>query len=105
MKINKQQYIDQIRSNTVYPTYRRFVEILTVVGYVLAGLFTLITLLGSLEAFREGQYLEGFEFFVGALIGGVIIVFISRLWKEAALLLADIADSVTDANSRFSFGQ
>jgi hypothetical protein len=42
MKTNKQRYIDQIRSNTAYPTYRTFVGILTILGYVFAGLIVLV---------------------------------------------------------------
>ena len=105
MKNGKQRYIEQIRTNTVYPTYRRFVGILTILGYVLAGLLVLITLLASIEAFSVGQYREGFTFFVGSVIAAVIIIFASRLLKEAALIFADIADSITDANSKTSYGQ
>jgi hypothetical protein len=43
---------------------------------------------------------------VGIIIGGAIfsgLIFLgARFWKEAALILADIGDSITDANSRTS---
>ena len=105
MKNDKQRYIDQIRINTAYPTFRRFAGILMIIGYVSAGVLALITLLGSIEAFSERQYREGFSFIVGAVIAAVIIVSASRLLKEAALIFADIADSITDANSKTSYGQ
>jgi len=105
MKTNKQQYIDQVRSNTVYPTYRRFVGIIMILGYVLAGLLVLIALLALIEEIGVGQYRQGFAFFVGSVMAAVIIVFASRLLKEAALIFADIADSITDANSKASYRQ
>ena len=100
METRKQQYIDQIRTNTAYPNYRRFVGIVAILGYVLAGLLVLITLLAFIEAISEGSYREGFTFFIGSIIVAIIIVFVSRLLKEAALIFSDIADSVTDANSK-----
>ena len=105
MKNGKQRYIDQIRINTAYPTYRRFAGILMIIGYVLAGLLVLVALLGLFEDVSVGQYREGFTFFIGSVIAAVIIIFASRLLKEAALIFADIADSITDANSRMSYGQ
>ena len=48
METRKQQYIDQIRTNTAYPNYRRFVGIVSILGYVLVGMLVLITLLASI---------------------------------------------------------
>ena len=105
MKNGKQRYIEQIRTNTAYPTYRRFVGILTILGYVLAGLLVLIAFLGSVEGFSVGEYLDAIAVSVGSVVVAVIIVFLSRLLKEAALIFADIADSITDASSKISYGQ
>ena len=105
MKNGKQRYIDQIRINTAYPTYRRFAGILMIIGYVLAGLLVLVALLGLFEDVSVGQYREGFTFFIGSVIAAVIIIFASRLLKEAALIFSDIADSITDASSKISYGQ
>ena len=105
METRKQQYIDQIRTNTAYPNYRRFVGIVAILGYVLAGLLVLITLLAFIEAVSVGEYREGFTFLVGSLIAAIIIISMSRLLKEAALIFSDIADSITDTNSKTSFGQ
>ena len=38
MNTSKQQYIDNIRSNTAYPTYRGIIGIIAIFGYLLAGL-------------------------------------------------------------------
>ena len=105
MEEGKRLYIDHIRINTSYPNYRRFVGIVTILGYVLAGLLVLIAFLSSIEDFSVGPYGEGPAFSVGCVIAAVIIVFASRLCKEVALVLADIADSITDANSKTSYGQ
>ena len=105
MEKGKRLYIDHIRINTAYPNYRRFVGIVAILGYVLAGLLVLIALLGLFEDVSVGRYREGFAFFVGSVMAAVIIVFASRLLKEAALIFADIADSITDANSKASYRQ
>src|SRR4030042_644888 len=99
------EVIDQIRTNTAYPNYRRFVGIVAILGYVLAGLLVLITLLAFIEAVSVGEYREGFTFLVGSVIVAIIIVFVSRLLKEVALIFSDIADSITDVNSKTSSGQ
>ena len=38
--------------------------------------------------------------FIG-LIGGLIYIVLGKVTKEAALMLADMADSITDLNSRY----
>lgn len=109
MKSSKQRYIDQIRTNTAYPTYRTFIGILTILGYVFAGLIVLAGLGVVVSPFGITYWAPsgGASYFVpvASVIVAAIIVFASRLWKEASLLLADIADSITDANSKTSSGQ
>ncbi len=105
MRTRKQEYIDRIRSNTAYPTYRAFVRILMMFGYVLA---MSIVVAGVVDYTTRGYlsaFLLGGKFLIGSIIVGVITVFFSRLWKEAALILADIADSITDINSKSSYEQ
>jgi len=99
MNTSKQQYIDSIRSNTAYPTYRGIIGIIAIFGYLLAGLNALGSLITGFGTMGN-SFLAG----VGILIaGGVIsgLIFLgARFWKEAALILADIGDSITDANSK-----
>lgn len=101
MNQDKQQYLDTIRSNTAYPVYRATIGMIAILGYSLAALSGLIALVSGFS--RMGSsFLAG----VGILIGGGIVsglIFLgARFWKEAALILADIGDSITHANARQS---
>ena|SRR5690625_1610276 len=99
MNPQKQQYLNNIRVNTAYPTYRGIIGIIAILGYlfaILQGLGALITGFSRMgDSFIGG---------VGIIIGGLLIaglIFLgARFWKEGALILADIGDSITDKNSR-----
>ena len=101
MNQEKQQYLNTIRSNTAYPTYRGIIGIIAILGYLLAGLSALSAVISGFAAMGD-SFMAG----VGIIIGGAIfsgLIFLgARFWKEAALILADIGDSITDANSRTS---
>ena len=99
MNTQKQQYLNEIRSNTAYPIYRGIIGIIAILGYLLA-------VLNGIGALIAGIAMMGDSFFggVGIIIGGALaagLIFLgARFWKEAALILADIGDSITDTNSR-----
>lgn len=99
MNPQKQKYLDTIRTDTAYPTYRGIIGIITLLGYLLAGLYALGSLIGGFSAMGNSFFMG-----LGILIGGGIIsalIFLgARFWREAALILADIGDSITDTNSR-----
>lgn len=95
----QKKYLNHIRSNTAYLTYRSIIDIIAVLGYCLAG----ITALGTLIAgFRSMQHsvIGGSITLIGGLLGAALIFLLVAFWKEASLILADIGDSVTDANSK-----
>lgn len=101
MTSDKYQYLSRIRSNSNYPTYRNIIGLITFLGY----LFSALNGIGALVAgvMRMGEhFLSGLVILVGGLIVSAFIFFGARFWKEAALILADIGDSVIDANSRQS---
>ena len=101
MKAGKQQYLDQIRANTAYPTYRGIIGLIAILGYLLAVLNGLGTVITGFSMMGK-SFISG----VGIIIGGLLIaglIFLgTRFWKEAALILADIGDSITEANSKSS---
>ncbi len=105
MKTRKQEYIDRIRSNTAYSIYRTFVRILTLFGYVLAATIVVAGVVDYTTRGHLAVFLLGGKFLVGCIVVAAITVFFSRLWKEAAVIFADIADSITDANSRSLYEQ
>jgi hypothetical protein len=99
MNNQKREYLNTIRSNTAYPTYRGIIGIIAVLGYLLAAFNALGALVGGVSVIGD-SFLMG----VGIISAGAVIsalIFLgARFAKEAALILADIGDSITDANSR-----
>jgi len=95
----KQQYITGIRSNTAYPTYRGIIGLITIVGYVFVGFYGLATLIGAITTMGN-SFMAG----LGVLIMGAIMTCLAflfvRFFKEGALIIADIGDSVTDTNAK-----
>jgi len=99
MNTSKQQYLEQIRSNTAYPTYRGIIGIIAILGYALAALNALGSLIGGFGTMGS-SFLGGVGIIIfGAIVSGLIFLG-ARFWKEAALILADIGDSITDTNSK-----
>jgi len=98
MKAAKQAHLQRIRSETAYPTYRAIINVIAVLGYILA-------VLSGLAALVNGFKVMGHSFIIGVvvlligLITAALIFVGARFWKEAALILADIGDSVTDAHA------
>lgn len=101
MNTEKQKYLDTIRTNTAYPTYRGIIGIIALFGYILAGLNAVGALISGLMAMRD-SILVGLGILIVGLVISALIFLLARFWKEAALILADIGDSVTDTNSRSS---
>jgi hypothetical protein len=99
MSPSKQQYLDVLRSGTSYPTYRGFIGIITLLGYALAGVAALGALIGGFGA-MSASFLTGLGTLVLGLIGAALAFLGARFFKEAALILVDIGDSIVDANSR-----
>ena len=99
MTATKQQYITAIRSNTAYPTYRGIIGIIALLGYILAGLSALGALISGLRAMGD-SFIGGFGILIGGLVTAALIFLGARFWKEAAMILADIGDSITETNSR-----
>ena len=99
MNATKQQYLTQIRDNTAYPTYRGIIGIIAILGYLLAGVNALGSLIGGFGTMGS-SFLGGVGIIIfGLLVSGLIFLG-ARFWKEAALILADVGDSITEANSR-----
>jgi hypothetical protein len=95
----KQHYLNSIRANSAYPTYRGFIGTIALLGYLLGAAFGCGAIAGGLTAMSQ-SYLLGLVVFVAGGIFAVIIIFLASLFKEAALIVADIGDATVDANSR-----
>ena len=92
----KQARVDAIRSNTAYPVYRGVIGIISIILMVLAGLQGLGAFIGGLMMMSQSFLAGGFVLIVGLALAALAF-FMARFWQEAALILADIGDSVMDA--------
>jgi hypothetical protein len=99
MENTKQQYLESIRSNSAYPIYRNFIGILAMLGYLIAGIDALVALVMGFVSMR-GSFFGGVGILILGGLGAVLTYFLVKFFKEAALILADIADSTIEANSR-----
>jgi hypothetical protein len=97
--MSKKQYLEAIRSDSAYPTYRGFIGIIALLGYILAGIVALGAVGTGLFSMNKSAG-TGIAIMVGGLIYAAILFLMARFFKEAALILADIGDSTVDANSR-----
>ena len=99
MSTQKEQYLTQIRSNTAYPVYRGIIGVIALLGYVLAGISALGALISGFG--RMGHsFLGGVGVLIAGLVVSGLIFLLARFWKEAALILADIGDSITETNAK-----
>ena len=83
------QYLEAIRANSCYPTFRGFVQIFTLLGYLVAAVV-------AIAGFFTGQIGTMILAFAGAIIAALLI----RVGKEMSLMLADIADAAIDSSSK-----
>ena len=97
---SKQQYLAAMRANTAYPTYRGIIGTIAFLGYILAGLAALGALASGVAAVSSNGIFAGLITLLIGLVGAALTFLLARFWKEAATIIADIGDSVTDANSR-----
>lgn len=78
-------FAERMRSESLYPVWRKLVGIVTVLGYVLAG----IMLVAALIAMFSGSVTAGLVGAGSALFVGVMV----RVAKEVSLMLADLSDA------------
>ena len=83
------QHLEAIRSDSCYPTFRGFVQVFTLLGYLGAAVF-------AAAGMMSGQ--------VGAMLIaiaiGIIAALLVRMGKEVSLMLADIADTIIASSAR-----
>ena len=84
----KREYLEKIRNSSAYPTLRGFATFFSVSGYILAA-----STVTGFVSMGDGYPLVG-------IAVAVVIVLLTRLAKESALLLADLADAALDIGSR-----
>jgi hypothetical protein len=99
MTPTKQQYLESIRQSSAYPTYRGVIGLIAFLFYAVAVVSALSAVIGGLGAMSR-SFMTGLATLVVGLLFAAIFFLMARFYKEAALILADIGDSIVDANSR-----
>jgi hypothetical protein len=98
MNEQKLTYLHRIRSQSTYPWIRRISSFVAFVFYTIAFMIFAISIVGGTLA-AKGAFL--FPIAIAALIVSTLFVIAGAVLKEASIMLADIADSVTDLNCRY----
>ena len=83
--------LEQIRQQTCYKTLRGLIDLVQILFFVAAGL----AVLGAFAGFFEGSDVPAAGKFLYAIVGAAsafILIVLGIAWKQAALLLVDIAD-------------
>jgi hypothetical protein len=80
-------FIEVLRAESIYPTFRGFVQVFYVLGLVLAAMLFVGGIIGG---FMSGGATPGM---VGAGTA-VLFVLLARLFKETWLMLADLSDAM-----------
>ncbi len=83
--------LKQIRQQTCYKTLRGLIDLVQILFFVAAGL----SVLGAFAGFFEGDEVPAAGKFLYAIVGAAsafILIVLGIAWKQAALLLVDIAD-------------
>lgn len=79
-------FIDRLRDESLYPTFRKVITIFHVLGQVLAAFVFLAGLIG-------GYKLGSGAATVGSTVAAIFMSVFFRFAKEASLMLADMSDA------------
>lgn len=100
MNHDKKNHIERIRSETAYPAFRMMTQFGCWIFWFIGGWGLLAAFVDSFFGGYLSSQVGGALMLVAGLIWGLFMYFLGLVFKEASLMLADAADSVTDANSR-----
>ena len=82
MSLPAHERLTRLRHDSHYTSYRQFVSMAAIVGYLLTALYAIVVLLSQNAAFG-----------IAGLVGAVGTCIGIYLTSQAALILADIADA------------
>lgn len=86
--VGADQFVGKLRSESIYPTFRGFVQISYVVGLLLAACCAIGGVIALFKTDRGGA---GFGLGIALAI---LFVLMARLFKEMWLMLADMSDAI-----------
>ena len=99
--MTKQQYLASIRDDSAYPAYRGVVGAITLLFYLVAAVCAVGALIGGFASMTR-SFIGGLGILIVGLIFAATCFFLARFFKEASLILADMGDSIVDANARLA---
>jgi len=79
-------FVDQMRAESLYPTFRAFTQMGYIIGLVVAGV---IAVGAVLAFFKSGPVLAA-----GSMCAAIFVWLVSRAFKETSLMLADMSDAM-----------
>ena len=82
-----------------YPMLRGAVGIITILVYILAGIQAVGALACAAAAWNYGGFFAFLCLLGAGLTAAAITFFLAKIWSEASVMVADIADSITAANA------
>ena len=99
MNTPKQQYLELVRANSAYPTYRGFIGTIALMGFLLSAPIALGALIAGL-GYMSNSFPAGLAILAAGLLYAALIFLLARFFGEASLILADIGDTTVEAHSR-----
>ena len=100
MNTTRNAYIRRIRAESSYPTFRSAVRLISLFLYILGGLSMFGGIILAFFISPQGSAGIGIAAFFTGLVSGLISIAFGTIVKETAYILADIADSIVDANAK-----
>jgi hypothetical protein len=99
----KKQYLDRIRSDSAYPAFRGVVNIITLLFYAFGALVIVGAIVQAIIVLGQGKGMGpvGIPITIFAIAFGLFYIVLGKVIREVSLMLADVADSITDLNSRY----
>jgi len=92
-KMSAANHLEQIRSQTQYPTYRGVIGVLTILGYIGGAIMAIASVLSLVNK-------EIVPAIVGVIVSAIVIFVVIPFYKEVSLMLVDAVDSTLEKNSR-----
>ena len=83
------EYLEKLRENSFYPTFRGFIDFISVVGYIAAALLALFGIILLVSS-------EGTPIAILIIFGSTVLAAFIKASKEVSLMVADIADAIID---------
>ncbi len=93
-------HLEQIRSQSQYPTYRTVTGVAVVLGYIAGVIMGIIGALGLVNGLSDSRDDAVYLGIVLLIAAAVVIFVIVPFYKEVSLMAVDLVDSTLETNSR-----